>query len=117
MNEALLREKLQTFSCQQCGLCCRQPGYVYLAAGEAERIAAFLQTDLYRFTGEYCEVLERRHLVLKKNADESCIFLTGNACRVHAVKPEQCRDFPVRWRTPRSWDYCEGLKKLNLSDA
>lgn len=109
---ASLEEKLNEFSCQRCNLCCRQPGYVYLGEEEAERIAAFLQINVYQFTAEYCEVLERRHLVLKKHADESCVFLNAQGCQVHAVKPQQCRDFPVRWRTPRSLEYCEGLKKL-----
>ncbi len=108
---------LEAFECQRCNACCRQPGFVYLKEGEAEQIAGFLKLDVYTFTDRYCEVQERQHLVLKKESDEACIFLTGGGCSVHAVKPVQCRDFPKKWRTPRSFEYCEGLKKLVRDQA
>jgi Fe-S-cluster containining protein len=109
---AELEAKLKNFECQRCNECCRQPGFVYLEAGEAERIADDLKLELYAFTDRFCEVEERRRLVLKKHADEACIFLRAEGCSIHAVKPRQCRDFPVKWRTPRSLEYCAGLKKL-----
>ncbi len=34
-------------------------------------------------------------------------------CCIHEVKPEQCRDFPYRWHTPASWEYCAGLRELS----
>ncbi len=37
----------------------------------------------------------------------------SDGCSIHAVKPAQCVDFPVRWRTANSLDYCVGLKTLN----
>ena len=100
------------FQCKRCNACCRQPGFVYLKTGEAERVAAFLGLSVYDFTDRYCDVLERRELVLKKHADEACVFLNEQGCQIHDVKPQQCRDFPAKWRTPRSFDYCEGLKAL-----
>lgn len=75
-------------------------------------MAAFLSQDPYDFTEDFCEVIDRRHLVLKKQADEACVFLSAEGCRVHEVKPAQCVEFPFRWHTPRSFDYCEGLKTL-----
>lgn len=111
-SESSLEQKLKFFECQRCQACCKQPGYVYLQNGEAERIAGYLQMDLYEFTDKFCEVLNRRQLVLKKLKDEACIFLDKSGCRVHPVKPQQCLDFPVKWRTPRSFEYCQGLRKL-----
>lgn len=112
MSEEETRELLRRFECSRCLECCRKPGYVYLKKGEEEGMAAYLQMDAYDFVEKYCEVMERRRLVLKKNSDESCVFLTAEGCRVHPAKPEQCRDFPVRWRTPASFSYCEGMKRL-----
>ena len=125
MNEFNLHSEIQSrinndFQCQRCNECCRKPGYVYLKEGEAERIAEFLKIPLYDFTDEYCDVIDRRRLVLKKLPNEVCIFLTlqsgsdNEGCHIHTVKPEQCRDFPYRWHTPASWEYCAGLRELGL---
>jgi len=112
LSERDLAEKLKSFQCRRCNQCCKQPGFVYLTPSESDSIAAFLNRDVYAFVNEACDIQDRQRLVLKKNPDESCIFLTENGCSIHAVKPGQCRDFPVRWRTPRSFEYCEGLKAL-----
>ena len=112
METPELQEKLKEFQCQRCNLCCKQPGFVYLAPGEEETLASSLKMDVYAFIESYCEVSDRRRLVLKKNPDESCVFLTEDGCSVHPAKPRQCREFPVGWRTEKSFDYCEGLKKI-----
>ena len=96
----------------RCNECCRKPGFVYLAVEETEKIARFLKKDIRDFMEEYCEVIDRQKIVLKKHADEACIFLSHEGCSIHPVKPQQCQDFPVKWRTPASFKYCEGLKKL-----
>jgi Fe-S-cluster containining protein len=101
---------MDSFQCQRCGACCKQTGFVYLKEGDAERLALHFGTGVYEFTGAYCLLLERRHLVLKKNQDEPCLFLTPDGCSVYRVRPSQCRDFPFQWKTERSMDYCEGLK-------
>lgn len=102
-------ERFAHFECKQCSACCRQAGFVYLKAGEEDTIAAFLQLDSFSFVNEYCELQDRQKLVLRKYADETCIFLNEKGCRIHAVKPRQCRDFPIGWKTARSWHYCAGL--------
>ncbi len=108
-------EKLKQFRCQQCNECCRQAGFVYLGPGEAERIAGFLGLDVYEFNEKFTSLQDRQKLILKKNPDESCVFLTDQGCSIHAVKPKQCLDFPVSWRTAKSLDYCAGLKLLSKS--
>lgn len=107
-----LEEKLKSFVCQQCNECCKKPGFVYLEAGEAPKIAEYLGMSEFDFVNQYCELEERRKLVLKKLEDERCIFLSETGCQVHAAKPSQCRDFPTKWRTKSSFDYCAGLVKL-----
>lgn len=111
MNEPQI-ERIDDFVCLRCTECCKQPGFVYLKEGEAERMAAFLKLNLYDFTDRFTEVEDRSRLVLKKNKDESCVLLNGSECRVHEAKPIQCKEFPVKWRTQKSLTYCAGLKKI-----
>ena len=103
---------MNTFQCQRCGACCRQPGFVYLKEGDTGRLAGHLGMDVYQFTGEECLLLERRHLALKKRPDETCRFLGARGCEVYEARPAQCRDFPLNWKTEKSLKYCEGLKKF-----
>ena len=103
---------MPTFQCQRCSACCRQPGFVYLKKGDVERLAACLEMDIYPFTETYCLLMDRQHLVLKKNPDETCLFLGPTGCTVYAARPTQCRDFPLNWKTERSQHYCEGMKKV-----
>jgi uncharacterized protein len=102
---------MQNFQCQCCSACCRQPGFVYLKEGDAERLAGHLAMDIYSFTERHCFLMDRKHLVLKKFPDETCLFLEARGCSVYEARPAQCREFPFNWRTERSLNYCEGLKK------
>jgi len=102
---------VKTFQCQRCSACCRQPGFVYLKEGEAERLALSLGTDVYAFTETYCLLFDGKHLALKKNPDETCLFLTAEGCAVYEARPAQCRDFPLKWKTEKSLNYCRGMKK------
>ncbi len=85
--------------CKGCGLCCKTDGYVFLRAGEAEKIADYLGIDIYEFTEKYCNILDRRSLVLKdKENSTDCIFLNeNNLCTIYEVRPKQCKDFPFVW--------------------
>jgi hypothetical protein len=115
MNHQDLQDKLKLFECQRCNECCRQPGFVYLSPDEAGKAAAFMNMEAFDFTNAYCELEDRRYLVLKKNPDESCVFLSEKGCLIYPVRPQQCRDFPVGWRTPKSLHYCAGIRKLLAS--
>ncbi|MCL1921380.1 MAG: YkgJ family cysteine cluster protein [Kiritimatiellaeota bacterium] len=99
------------FTCQRCGACCRVPGYVALAQGEAEAIAAFLGLDVYAFTERYTTLtFNRKDLSLSEQENGSCIFLQpDNTCRIQPVKPLQCQGFPRRWKTPRLRQTCPAL--------
>ena len=100
------------FACQRCNECCRQAGYVYVSEEECSKAAALLSLEIHAFMDSYCEILDRRRIVLKKLPDETCVFLKNGGCEIHAAKPLQCSAFPYQWRTERSFQYCQGLKKL-----
>jgi len=107
-----------TFHCVRCGACCRVPGYVALAAGESESIAAFLGLDVYTFTERYTTLTwNRRDLSLIEKEDGGCVFLQDdNTCRIQSVKPAQCKGFPFLWRSPRLEKECAALRAAKRGD-
>ena len=110
--EKTLEKPLTEFRCQRCAECCRQPGFVYVSEEEAGVAARHLGLSPFDFVNQYCELQDRQRLVLKKNSDESCVFLSGKDCKIYPARPGQCRDFPLKWRTERSFEYCAGLRAL-----
>ena len=94
--------ELTQLTCCRCGACCRWPGYVRLSDGDVEAIAAFLGMSAAAFTERFTRLTADRHgLSLTEQPDQSCIFIDAdNRCRVHAVKPAQCREFPASWSFP-----------------
>jgi len=51
---------------------------------------------------------DRSCLSLTEEPSGECVFLERGAegrwsCRIDAVKPRQCRDFPLRWNFP-GWE-------------
>lgn len=99
------------FVCRKCGACCCQPGFVYLTEQESVEIAEYCGENIYHFNSTFCDILDRRKLVLKKKTDEVCVFLTDSKCNIYPVRPRQCREFPVEWKTEKSAVYCEGQKQ------
>lgn len=101
-----------TFVCRRCGQCCRPRGYVHLASDEPDAIAAWLGLTPREFIERYTRVTpDRRGLSLIERADGACVFLDDPpACAIEAVKPAQCRGFPLRWRTPDQAARCHGLR-------
>lgn len=101
------------FECKRCGNCCRWPGYVRVSAGEIEAIAAFLQQPLEQFIAGSTRLTgDRTGLSLLENPDGSCPYLLdtpeGSACRLQSVKPQQCRNFPLKWNFPGWEKECAG---------
>ena len=103
---------MKNFKCRRCGNCCRWPGAVKLAPGEAEAVAAFLKMNEEEFFASHTRLTpDRRHLSLIEKADGSCEFLTTDetglaCCAIEKVKPVQCREFPERWNFPDWQKHC-----------
>jgi Fe-S-cluster containining protein len=81
-----MSDKITDFKCGRCGTCCKWPGYVRLREGELEDIAAFLEMAPHEFAEKY------------------------PVCFINAVKPQQCRDFPLRWNFPGWEKECAGAQ-------
>lgn len=98
--------------CQRCTACCRWPGQVRIDPAEAGRIASHLGVDEHEFIQAYTRLnTARTGLALTERADGACVFLEGNECRVQAVKPQQCRDFPNLWRFPGFEKVCRSIPR------
>jgi len=102
-----------TFVCARCGACCRWHGFVRLTAAEADRIAAYLEMEPREFIEQHTEITpDRRSLTLRECADGTCSMLDGDGlCRIHEVKPNQCRTFPQRWRVPGLENLCKACRQ------
>ena len=106
------------FKCTMCGNCCKLDGYVQLAKGEAENIAAYKNVNiksLGRFGIEAREEMGSYAIVIKDG--KGCPFLVNNLCSIQSVKPKQCSDFPFWPEVYSSRElqedissYCPGFK-------
>lgn len=100
------------FVCQRCGACCRVPGVVRVTDTDVERLAKHLGLTAEAFIADYTELSpSRTGLVLKGEHTGPCIFLTlENQCQVHLARPQQCRDYPERWRSDEIEAVCKAMR-------
>jgi len=105
-----------SFSCQKCGECCANEGFIFLYDNEILKIAKKLKLSLQECITQYTEVINSEYkildqnlertgkkifllsLVLKQGDDGSCILLDHQThmCKIYAVRPYQCRSWP-KW--------------------
>jgi uncharacterized protein len=99
------------YICQRCTNCCRWPGFVRLTNEDITRIAAYLKQSEFRFIQTYTRLRPHRDgLALQDRGDGSCVFLDGQSCAIHPVKPAQCAGFPNEWRFPGWRSVCEAIE-------
>lgn len=112
------RTEITQFECKQCGNCCRGNGYVRITPDESKRIARFLNIKVASFYNQYTfrpdgqtdvGTEDNEHWLLDTETRE-CAFLENNLCKIHPVKPAQCRDFPQHWRPRDFFHYCKGMQ-------
>jgi Fe-S-cluster containining protein len=93
------------FACRQCGSCCTgEPGFVYLRAGEADRIAAHLGLDPVAFRARHTRRVPGGTSLCEEE-DGRCAFFEAG-CRIYPVRPRQCRTYPFWQRvvaSPEAW--------------
>lgn len=80
---------------------------------EVDRLAEFLSLSVADFIRCHTRLApDRRGLSLREAATGACEFLDGNDCRVQAVKPQQCRDFPNGWNFSGWQKDCHAIAKI-----
>jgi uncharacterized protein len=98
------------WKCERCTACCRWPGDVKIEDGDVSAISAFLGIGEDEFLSRYTRLrINRQGLSIIEQADDSCVFLEGNDCRINPVKPQQCRDFPNKWNFPGWRQVCHAI--------
>ncbi len=75
-------------------------------------LAAHLGMSPEAFVEAYTELTPSRSgLRLKGDLEAPCLFLTeANLCRVHGARPQQCRDYPARWRSAEIEAVCQAWR-------
>ncbi len=102
------------WQCDRCTACCRWPGEVRVSEEQMNQIAGHLGISVAAFIRDYTRLtVQRDGLALTDQTDGSCVFLDGQDCRIQAVKPQQCRDFPNLWNFPGFEEICRA-KPLNV---
>ena len=110
-----MRESPIIHTCQRCGACCRWEGDVCVTDEDITAIAAYLNMKEEDFIDRYCRIQRnRRGLSIIDAEDGACIMLTENGCRIQAVKPQQCKDFPYKWNFPGWEQRCPGAGKTEF---
>jgi Fe-S-cluster containining protein len=105
------------YICDRCTACCKWPGDVRLEDDEIKPIADFLQLSEDEFLQQYTRLrTNRQGLSLLEKENHECIMLDGNICRIHPVKPEQCRGFPNKWNFPGWRQVCQA-KAIPIAEA
>jgi Fe-S-cluster containining protein len=85
---------------------------VKLTGDEVARLAAFMGLSEFDFIQQYTRLrADRSGLALMDKPSGECIFLEGRDCRVQAVKPQQCRDFPNGWNFPGFEKVCRAIPR------
>ncbi len=87
-----------------------------MSPDDLARAAGVLGITIPEFEARHCRRDEELgSTILLDQGDElkSCIFLNPDvSCRIHAGKPQQCIDFPFRWRPRNVLSYCDGMRAL-----
>lgn len=110
--------ELNLTECNRCGECCRQ-STCHLSLGDVPRIAKHLgmsRDELVRKLVIYRA--SPTHVAVKPQKTESgCVFLRGNECSIHAVKPKGGREYECWTPQPdrsRYWWRSESLKRIGV---
>jgi Fe-S-cluster containining protein len=85
---------------------------VKVSDDEIAAMAIHLGVSMDEFIERYTRLRpDRRGLVLVERDNGECVFLDGVDCRVHAAKPQQCRDFPERWENTEFFHRCQSNRR------
>ena len=116
-NRDRLLDPENFYVCQRCTACCKWPGDVRIEEDEIAPIARFLEMAEDEFIATYTRLRTNRNgLSLIEKENHECVMLENGGCRIHPVKPEQCRGFPNKWNFPGWRDVCEA-RPIPMAEA
>lgn len=85
------------FRCTQCGLCCKQPGFVAVTREEAAKIAPRVRegATVKSLEGVLWNWDDQQGAwMIDVPEGSACPLLGEQGCTVHDIKPEQCATYP-----------------------
>jgi uncharacterized protein len=116
-NREVLLDADVFYACDRCTACCKWPGDVRLEDDEIPAIARHLELSESEFLHQFTRLrTNRQGLSLIEKPNHECIMLDGTSCRIHDVKPEQCRGFPNKWNFP-GWRQVCHAKAVPMAEA
>ena len=85
-----------TYSCNSCGVCCRQFAYVRLSQDDVKLLETFTGLTSEEFSNNSDLAGEKRFMKFQENGD--CIFLNlidgTYSCSVYEARSATCRGYP-----------------------
>lgn len=105
------------YQCDRCTACCKWPGDVKVTDSEIDRIAEFMKMEADDFVDSYTRLRTGRNgLSLIEKENHECIMLENGGCRIHEVKPFQCKGFPNYWAFDGWQKECQA-KPIPIAEA
>lgn len=83
----------EAIDCTECANCCRV-ATAKLNERDVERLAKHLGISKGKFIRDYAEESEEEGLILRRDEQSGCVFLSGNECTVYEKRPSSCELFP-----------------------
>jgi len=114
-KEALVTGNLKSLNkCSQCGLCC----HLFLVNLTEKEY----RSGKYRTQFEEFDLIDNFHKAtacgantLKQKEDGSCIYLEGNRCSIHEIRPQACREFFCTSKSKKFRKMIEQIEKKRSS--
>lgn len=105
------------YVCDRCTACCKWPGDVRIEEDEIPKIAEYLGMAEQEFIDRFTRLRSnRKGLSIIEKANHECVMLENGGCKIHTVKPDQCKGFPNRWNFPGWQNVCEA-KPIPMAEA
>lgn len=107
------------FECARCGTCCTWPGYVKISGDDVSVMSTLLGMDVAEFTARFADLTSsRKGLKLKEKENGECIFYDAGekSCGIYLARPEQCRNFPLKWNFKGWEEECGGIVDSGIGD-
>lgn len=79
--------------CTQCGNCCKV-ATTPLKPRDVEKLARHLGISRAVFLRDYTMDDPGDGLILKRDAESGCVFLSGTVCTIYEARPDNCELFP-----------------------